>query len=68
MSSIVFTNSSETQLARKPVCDKLLVNYSGGKAVPASAEGGIKSIVNGPITFSPDANPMIGPAYGLTNA
>ncbi len=36
--------------------------------VPASAEGGIKSIVNGPITFSPDANPMIGPAYGLNNA
>ena len=36
--------------------------------VPASAQGGIKSIVNGPITFSPDANPMIGPAYGLNNA
>ncbi len=36
--------------------------------VPAAADGGIKSIVNGPITFTPDANPLIGPAYNLTNA
>ena len=36
--------------------------------VPASAEGGIKNIVNGPITFTPDANPLVGPAFDLTNA
>ena len=36
--------------------------------VPAVAEGGIKSIVNGPITFTPDANPLIGPACNLRNA
>jgi dimethylglycine dehydrogenase len=36
--------------------------------VPAAAEGGIKSIVTGPITFTPDANPLIGPAFGLRNA
>jgi len=36
--------------------------------VPAAAAGGIKSIVNGPITFTPDANPLIGPAYHLNNA
>ena len=36
--------------------------------VPAASEGGIKTIVNGPITFTPDANPLIGPAYALTNA
>ncbi|WP_104020534.1 GcvT family protein [Roseovarius nitratireducens] len=36
--------------------------------VPALASGGIKSIVNGPITFTPDASPLIGPAHGLTNA
>ena len=36
--------------------------------VPAAGQGGIKSIVNGPITFTPDANPLIGPAYGLPNA
>ena len=36
--------------------------------VPAAAEAGMKRIVNGPITFTPDANPLIGPAYGLRNA
>ena len=36
--------------------------------IPALAEGGIKTVVNGPITFSPDANPLIGPAYGAPNA
>ncbi|MGI9310919.1 MAG: GcvT family protein [bacterium] len=36
--------------------------------VPAAGGGGIKEIVNGPITFTPDANPLIGPAFGLTNA
>jgi len=36
--------------------------------VPAAAQGGIKTIVNGPITFTPDANPLIGPAFGLQNA
>ncbi|MCP4874082.1 MAG: FAD-dependent oxidoreductase [Gammaproteobacteria bacterium] len=36
--------------------------------VPAAVEGGIKSIVNGPITFTPDANPLIGPAFNQRNA
>ena len=36
--------------------------------VPPAAEGGIRNIVNGPITFTPDANPLIGPAYALENA
>ena len=36
--------------------------------VPAAAEGGVKNIVNGPITFTPDANPLIGPAFDLPNA
>jgi len=36
--------------------------------VPAAGEGGIKNIVNGPITFTPDGNPLIGPAFGLPNA
>ena len=29
---------------------------------------GIKQIVNGPITFTPDANPLIGPVFGLSNS
>ncbi|MEM1298761.1 MAG: FAD-dependent oxidoreductase [Pseudomonadota bacterium] len=36
--------------------------------IPALADGGVKSVINGPITFSPDANPLIGPAHGLENA
>jgi len=36
--------------------------------VPAAAEGGIKQIVNGPITFTPDANPLVGPAFNLHNS
>ena len=36
--------------------------------IPALETGGIKSVVNGPITFTPDANPLIGPAHGLPDA
>jgi dimethylglycine dehydrogenase len=36
--------------------------------VPALADAGVKTIVNGPITFTPDGNPLIGPAFGLRNA
>ena len=36
--------------------------------VPAAASGGIRNIINGPITFTPDANPLIGPAFNLDNA
>lgn len=35
--------------------------------IPALADGGVKTVVNGPITFSPDANPLIGPAFGQPN-
>ncbi len=35
--------------------------------VPALAAGGIKTVVNGPITFTPDAGPLIGPAFGCEN-
>ena len=36
--------------------------------VPALANGGVKTVINGPITFTPDANPLIGPAHGVPNA
>jgi dimethylglycine dehydrogenase len=36
--------------------------------IPALETGGVKTVVNGPITFTPDANPLIGPAHGLENA
>jgi dimethylglycine dehydrogenase len=34
---------------------------------PALAEVGIRKVVNGPFTFAPDGNPLIGPVKGLKN-
>jgi dimethylglycine dehydrogenase len=34
---------------------------------PAMGVAGIKSVVNGPFTFSPDGNPLVGPVRGLRN-
>ena len=35
--------------------------------MPALANAGIKKVVNGPFTFGPDGNPLIGPVPGLKN-
>jgi dimethylglycine dehydrogenase len=35
--------------------------------VPIFAEAGIKDVVNGPIAYTPDGNPIVGPAWGLKN-
>ena len=35
--------------------------------VPSFENTGIKDIVNGPISYTPDGNPMVGPAFGLEN-
>ncbi|KPL55027.1 glycine cleavage system protein T [Prosthecomicrobium hirschii] len=37
----------------------------GFRHFPALAEVGIKKVVNGPFTFSPDGNPLVGPVEGL---
>ena len=37
------------------------------KRFPALAEAGIKTIINGPFTFAPDGNPLVGPVPGLRN-
>jgi dimethylglycine dehydrogenase len=39
----------------------------GFKHCPALARAGIKKLVNGPFTFSPDGNPLVGPVKGLRN-
>ena len=39
----------------------------GFQHFPQLGEAGIKKIVNGPFTFAPDGNPLIGPVRGLTN-
>ena len=39
----------------------------GFKRIPALERAGIKNIVNGPFTFGPDGNPLIGPVPGKKN-
>jgi dimethylglycine dehydrogenase len=39
----------------------------GFKRIPALERAGIKDIINGPFTFGPDGNPMIGPVPGMRN-
>ena len=39
----------------------------GFRHFPALAEAGIKRVINGPFTFAPDGNPLIGPVRGLRN-
>jgi len=39
----------------------------GFRHFPALADVGIKKAVNGPFTFSPDGNPLVGPVRGLRN-
>lgn len=34
---------------------------------PTFASAGIKQTINGPFTFAPDGNPLVGPVQGLTN-
>ncbi len=44
--------------------DSLALSF---KRYPCLEEAGIKNIINGPFTFAPDGNPLIGPVPGLTN-
>ena len=39
----------------------------GFKHFPAFQNAGIKQVINGPFTFAPDGNPLVGPVPGLTN-
>lgn len=46
------------------VADRLELAF---ERIPALGDAGIKNVVNGPFTFGPDGNPMIGPVPGMTN-
>jgi dimethylglycine dehydrogenase len=39
----------------------------GFEHFPSLAEAGIRKVVNGPFTFAPDGNPLVGPIRGLKN-
>ena len=46
------------------IADRLELGF---ERIPALANAGIKDAINGPFTFGPDGNPMIGPVPGMTN-
>ncbi len=39
----------------------------GFKHFPAFEKAGIRRVVNGPFTFAPDGNPLVGPVHGAPN-
>ncbi len=44
--------------------DSLEIAY---RRFPVLASAGVKTIINGPFTFAPDGNPLVGPVPGLKN-
>lgn len=52
----------ENQLDR--ISDSVEFAY---KRFPVLERAGIKSVINGPFTFAPDGNPLVGPVPGLRN-
>lgn len=40
---------------------------AGFRHFPALASVGLKKVINGPFTFAPDGNPLVGPVQGLPN-
>lgn len=57
----------ETELL-PPNLDRLAASLEKGfQRFPSLAKVGIRKIVNGPFTFTPDGNPLVGPVPGLRN-
>lgn len=51
-----------------PQLDRLTDTLEKGfQRFPALANAGIRRIVNGPFTFTPDGNPLVGPVPGIHN-
>lgn len=46
------------------IADRLEMSF---ERIPAIGKAGIKDVINGPFTFGPDGNPMIGPVPGMRN-
>ena len=46
------------------IADRLSMSF---ERIPALGQTGIKNVINGPFTFGPDGNPMIGPVPGVKN-
>ncbi len=46
------------------IADRLEMSFD---RIPTIGQAGIKDMINGPFTFGPDGNPMIGPVPGMRN-
>jgi dimethylglycine dehydrogenase len=52
----------------QPDIDRLLPSLEiAFKHFPILENTGIKQVINGPFTFAPDGNPLVGPVQGLSN-
>ena len=52
----------------EPDLDRIAPSLEVGfKHFPAFENAGIRKIINGPFTFAPDGNPLVGPVRGMTN-
>jgi len=52
----------------QPDLDRIAPSLEVGfRHFPPLERAGIRQVVNGPFTFAPDGNPLVGPAPGLTN-
>ncbi len=52
----------------QPDLDRIAPSLETGFAhFPGFADAGIKQTINGPFTFAPDGNPLVGPVQGLQN-
>ena len=61
------SDSSEYELFN-PDLDRLMPHVEACiERVPAFGEVGVKTIYNGAIAYTPDGNPIVGPAWGLNN-
>ncbi len=61
------SKDSEYELFQEDL-DRLAPHIEGAiKRVPAFGEVGVKKVYNGAICYTPDGNPIVGPAWGLNN-
>ncbi|MFT3672624.1 GcvT family protein [Aestuariivirga sp.] len=52
----------------QPDLDRIAPNLElGYKHFPVLQKAGIKRVINGPFTFTPDGNPLVGPVPGIKN-
>ena len=61
------SKDSEYELFQEDL-DRLMPHIEGAyHRVPAFKEVGVKKVYNGAICYTPDGNPIVGPAWGLKN-